>query len=125
MFLEGRDWVYLLRQQPQFADKCDWPKLDAFDWRKLIELRPEFVEKCDMGKFTGRHLAKLLTERGRTSPAGLLRRAEECDFSTLTVRDWCNVLAVRPDLADKFETSSHDWAADNVPVPEDVEAALS
>ncbi len=26
--------------------------------------------------------------------------------------DWCNVLAVRPDLAGEFEASTHDWEAD-------------
>ena len=30
----------------------------------------------------------------------------------LTASDWCNVLAVRPDLASEFEASTHDWAAD-------------
>lgn len=37
---------------------------------------------------------------------------DECDLSTLTASDWCNVLAVRPDLASEFEASTHDWAAD-------------
>ena len=30
----------------------------------------------------------------------------------LTASDWCNVLAVRPDLVGAFEASTHDWAAD-------------
>lgn len=37
---------------------------------------------------------------------------DECDLTTLGVSDWCNVLAVRPDLASAFEASTHDWAAD-------------
>ncbi|MBQ2624344.1 MAG: hypothetical protein IJG18_04535 [Kiritimatiellae bacterium] len=35
-----------------------------------------------------------------------------CDLSTLTASDWCNVLAVRPDLASAFEASTRDRAAD-------------
>lgn len=33
-------------------------------------------------------------------------------MTTLGVSDWCNVLAVRPDLASAFVASTHDWAAD-------------
>ena len=42
----------------------------------------------------------------------MARRVDGCDLSTLTASDWCNVLAVRPDLASEFEASTHDWAAD-------------
>ena len=54
--------------------------------------------------------------------SGLARRVDGCDLSTLTASDWCNVLAVRPDLASEFEASTHDWAADEKLVSgEDVE----
>ena len=46
----------------------------------------------------------------------MAHRVDECDLSTLGVSDWCNVLAVRPDLASEFEASTHDWAADVVAV---------
>ena len=39
-------------------------------------------------------------------------RLDECDFSQLTASDWSNVLALRPDLVDKFESIEHDWARD-------------
>lgn len=44
--------------------------------------------------------------------SGMAHRVDGCDLSTLTASDWCNVLAVRPDLASEFEVSTHDWAAD-------------
>ena len=44
--------------------------------------------------------------------SGMAHRVDECDLSTLTASDWCNVLAARPDLASAFEASTHDWAAD-------------
>ena len=30
--LGGEEWAHLLAEQPQYADKCDWSKLDARDW---------------------------------------------------------------------------------------------
>ena len=65
-----------------------------------------------MGKFTGAHIVRLFRERGRRPATGLSRRVGECDLSTLSASDWCGILALRPDLADKFEASAHDWAAD-------------
>ena len=38
---------------------------------------------------------------------------DECDYSTLTASDWSNVLALRPDLADKFESIDRDWSKDD------------
>ena len=40
------------------------------------------------------------------------RFADKCDISTLTASNWCGILALRPDLADKFEASTRDWSAD-------------
>lgn len=129
--LDGSNWAALLSRHPEFADKCDWSKLDAEDWCKLINIRPQFCEKCDMSKFTGRYIARLLRERNRFSPSGLSRRVDECDFSTLTAHDWCGVLAFRPDLVDRFESSNRDWTADehngadiSSGLTEDEEAAL-
>ena len=54
----------------------------------------------------------LFRDGGRRPVSGLAHRVDECDLTTLGVSDWCNVLAVRPDLASEFEASTHDWAAD-------------
>ena len=71
-----------------------------------------FAMKCDMGKFTGVQIVLLFRDGGRRPVSGLAHRVDEHDLSTLTASDWCNVLAVRPDLASAFEASTHDWAAD-------------
>ena len=121
--LDGFNWMQLLLRQPQFAGKCDWSKLDAHDWHKLVCQRPEFAEKCDMSKFTGAHIVRLFREHGRSPATGLYQRVNECDLSTLTASNWCGILALRPDLADKFEASTRDWSAD-VPKVSDEDAAL-
>ena len=128
--LNGGEWARLLIARAEFADKCDWDKLDATNWYALVCHRPEFADKCDMSKFTGGDIVRLFRERGRAPATGLCRRVDECDLSTLTASNWCGVLALRPDLVDKFEAVMHDWAADEkaadgYPALLDEEAALS
>ena len=110
--LNGGEWARLLIVRVEFADKCDWDKLDATNWYTLVRHRPEFADKCDMSKFIGADIVRLFRERGRTPATGLCRRVDECDLSTLTASNWCGVLALRPDLVDKFEAATHDWTAD-------------
>ena len=110
--LDGAEWARLLISRPEFADRCDWDKLDATNWYVLVCQRPEFTDRCDMSKFTGAHIVRLFRERGRRPATGLYRRVDECDFSTLSASDWCGILALRPDLADRFEAATHDWTAD-------------
>ena len=38
---------------------------------------------------------------------------DECDFSQLSASDWSQVLVLRPDLADKFESIERDWSKDD------------
>ena len=35
----------MLEAQPQFADKCDWKKLNGLDLEELLSEHPEFKEK--------------------------------------------------------------------------------
>ena len=118
--LDGWCWAQLLAAHTEFADKCDWEKLSASDWYTLVYRRPEFAEKCDMSKFKGDDIVRLFREKNRISPAGLYGRIDECDFSTLSASDWSEILALRPDLVDKFEASTHDWLADTEEDPEEV-----
>ena len=48
--LNGDDWYYLLREQPQFAKHCDWEKLDGVDWYCLLIKQPQFAKHCDWEK---------------------------------------------------------------------------
>lgn len=41
--LDGEGWSNLLRNQPQFADKCDWGKLNIENWATLIAKQPEMI----------------------------------------------------------------------------------
>ena len=43
--MDGRDWVNLLSEHPEFTDKCDWKELRSDDWKELLKARPEFAEK--------------------------------------------------------------------------------
>ena len=41
--MNGREWSELLREQPQFADKCDWANLEEEEWDSLSEEQPQFA----------------------------------------------------------------------------------
>lgn len=38
---------------------------------------------------------------------------DACDFTQLSASDWSQVLALRPDLVDKFESIERDWDEDD------------
>ena len=38
----GWDWSRFLRRQPEFADKCDWEKLSNENWVWLLRDQPQF-----------------------------------------------------------------------------------
>ena len=105
------------------ASTGNWAHLAGQDWSYLLQYQPRFADKCDMSKFTGSHIVRLFRERGRRPATGLYARVGECDLSTLTASNWCGILALRPDLADKFEASTRDWSADE-PKVSDEDAAL-
>lgn len=42
-FILGR----LLIKYPQFAESCDWEKLDRWDWSALLREYPQFADQCD------------------------------------------------------------------------------
>ena len=43
--LNGENWSWLLREQPQFADNCDFSLLEDNDWDFLLEKQPQFADK--------------------------------------------------------------------------------
>lgn len=73
----GRDWVTLLIDKPEFADKCDWRKLNGSDWARLLVVRPMFLDRCDW------------------------RKLNDVDWNMLTGYVWVDILKVHPDFADK------------------------
>ena len=42
--LDNLVWIVLLSRQPQYADRCDWSKLNAKDWAWLLVRQPQFVK---------------------------------------------------------------------------------
>ena len=59
---QGWDWAFLLGFMPQYADNCRWNKLAGRDWRFLLLKRPEFFEKCDIEKLQWSDCKDLLSD---------------------------------------------------------------
>ena len=38
---DGKAWADLLSEHPEFADKCDWSKLDDENWDSLLQAQPQ------------------------------------------------------------------------------------
>lgn len=46
--LEAWEWVKILKENPELADKYDkWEKLDSWDWCNLLSEQPQLVDRCD------------------------------------------------------------------------------
>ena len=43
--LQGRDWADLLSVKKNYAQCCDWSKLDKSDWQELLARAPEFRDE--------------------------------------------------------------------------------
>lgn len=46
----GTAWAFILRECPQFADRCDWTKLSKFNIETLLLYRPEFINQVDLSQ---------------------------------------------------------------------------
>ncbi len=112
--LEGWHWVRLIGKCAEFADKCVWSKLNGGDWLDLLEVRPEFIDRCDWSTFRGEDIMRLVCQSigGRTP--SLLSRLDDCDLSRLSAHEWPYILALCPELADRFEAVRRDWSQDRV-----------
>jgi len=52
-------WDFLLRRQPQFADRCDFSQLKSHQLRRILMKQPQFIDRCDWSKLTPEDRAKL------------------------------------------------------------------
>ena len=95
--LDGVVWTYLLRRQPQFADRCDWDKLCGYYWAVLLIAQPQFAEKCDWNKLDGEAWELLLENQPQF--------ADKCDWAKLTSSDWAMLLSAQPQFAEKCDWS--------------------
>ena len=48
--LDGDDWFWLLIEQPQYADYCQWDKLDGWNWSWLLCDQPQLAQHCQWDK---------------------------------------------------------------------------
>jgi hypothetical protein len=52
-----------LIHRPEFADKCDWDRLEGPVWVELLIRRPMFADKCDWSKLGLNDFEVLFGER--------------------------------------------------------------
>ena len=104
MKLNGNDWAMLLCYQPQFEEMCSWEKLEGSDWARLLGRQPQFEDKCKWEKLKGRDWVRLL---------GLQPQfAEKCSWEKLEGSDWVRLLSNQPQFADKCpwdKLEGRDW----------------
>jgi hypothetical protein len=117
--MTGVDWVSLLKEQPQFADKCDWSKLDGNNWAYLLRYQPQFADKCDKW-----HEIEADGDDGdgRYYPFcagwdGILEKQpqliERCDWGRMKSEDLAWFAVNYPQVADKIDWSRinrRDWS---------------
>ena len=126
----GNDWGNLIMAYPQFANKCDWKKvevldlidvlkmhpqitilypwetLEGFEWASLLAEQPQLADKCQSwDKFNGMDWVSLLEKQPQFS--------ERCQWQKLDLNAWARLFAFQPQFANKnilnqFET--RHWA---------------
>ena len=89
------DWINILRLQPQFSNKCDiWEKFDKDDWWFLLVDQPHFADKCNLSMFKSTDWVKILI----IQPQLIVH----CNTSVITEKSKAKLLAKHPDLAKYF-----------------------
>lgn len=109
-------WASLLVENPEFADRCNWGKLDDWDWSHLLCKRPDFADRCVWEKLGGCAWASLLAEHPKFS--------DKCAWDKLDGWHWCELLTRRPEFADKCawdKLNGCDWSRLLIERPEFVE----
>lgn len=56
----GSDWAAILPQQPDFAEYCEWSKLEFKDWLSLYSFTDEFHDKCPFEYFEPEEVDQLV-----------------------------------------------------------------
>ena len=46
--LSTSEWVEILKENPELADKCDkWEEFEGEDWSNLLSAQPQLADRCD------------------------------------------------------------------------------
>ena len=90
--------IWCLKQgYEQFADHCDWSKLNGYNWRRLLISKPQYSDRCDWSAFDGYNLSWLLRYQPQFS--------DRCDWSKLDGGAWSRLLISQPQFADRCDWS--------------------
>ena len=94
--MTGWDWATLLRHSPQFANQCNWDKLDGHAWPLLLSARPEFADKCHcwdkFSKYSNWNWARLLESQPQF--------ADKCHcWEEFSDEEWDKLVEKQPQLA--------------------------
>lgn len=132
---DAKNWVFLLDELPQLADKCDmvngwknfgtmsWDPQDCYNneencWVYILIVHPEFADRCDKingwSEFTANDWVKLLTEKKQFE--------DKCDradgWGRFKSHHWVNLLKVHPLLSVKCDAcgrwqdfNGFDWVS--------------
>ena len=59
--LNGEQWVQLLCEHPEYADQCDWEKLNMDDWFENLKSNIRFFQKiCHNSKKKHPYTSKII-----------------------------------------------------------------
>ena len=86
-------WLWLLRKDVNFSDKCPWDKLKGLHWSHLLKILPQFADKCPWDKLDGDAWSYLLQYQPQFS--------DKCPWDKLDGADWSNLLQDQPQFSDK------------------------
>ena len=70
-------WAYLLRRQPQFADRCDWALLEDWQICQILVRQPQFASRCDWSRLKGWQIREILERQPQLKTPELERLIEE------------------------------------------------
>jgi hypothetical protein len=88
-------WVELLKHRPEFADYCNWSKLDGYNFTILLSSQPQLEKYCDWSKLNGDDFSYLLSYQPQL--------AKYCDWGLLNEYQFAYLISNQPQLA-KFKT---------------------
>ncbi len=125
--LNGSAWAEILQHTDRLDSKCDFTKLKVDDWVKVLEKTRRFDGRLDASGFKGKDWVKVLETRPDlisvcsnvftgADVAIVLKEfpwmTNKCDLSSLTPRDWGEVLKDNPQflpLWNRQGYKSSDW----------------
>lgn len=127
----GTQWVNLILGgcDSRVLKQCKWDRLSANNWVDLLSECPEYADKCDWNRINQKKYIKLLMRQpdlyGRKKSVDLSKKAKVkltlvyrkflglCSFNCLSGSDWSRLLKVYPELEHfcRWELlSGSDWA---------------